>query len=51
MAKYLVQTTEVYRVISEEAAQKLIDEAKADTSYQLIKYNHLNSFWEIQIQG
>ena len=37
--KYLITTTEVYRVISEEAAQKLIDEAKADTSYQLIKYN------------
>ena len=36
---YLISTTEVYRVISEEAAQKLIDEAKADTSYKLIKYN------------
>lgn len=39
MAKYLISTTEVYRVISETAAQALIDEAKADTNYQLIKYN------------
>lgn len=39
MAKYLIQTTEVYRVISESAAQALIDEAKADSSYQLVKYN------------
>ena len=40
MAKnYLITTTEVYRVISEGAAQKLIDEAKADSSYGLVKYN------------
>ena len=26
---YLISTTEVYRVISEEAAQKLIDEAES----------------------
>ena len=40
MAKnYLITTTEVYRVISESAAQKLIDEAKADSSYDLVKYN------------
>lgn len=39
MSNYLVSTTEVYRVISESAAQKLIDSAKADTNYQLVKYN------------
>lgn len=39
MAKYLISTTEVYRVISEKAAQDLIDEAKADSSYDLVKYN------------
>lgn len=39
MSNYLVSTTEVYRVLSETAAQKLIDDAKADTSYQLVKYN------------
>ena len=39
MAKYLISTTEVYRVISEKAAQYLIDEAKADSSYDLVKYN------------
>lgn len=40
MAKnYLIQTTEIYRVISEAAAQELIDEAKADGSYDLVKYN------------
>jgi endo-1,4-beta-D-glucanase Y len=40
MAKnYLITTTEVYRVISESAAQKLIDEAKTDSSYDLVKYN------------
>lgn len=39
MSKYLISTTEVYRVISEAAAQAIIDEAKADQNYQLMKYN------------
>ena len=38
MARYLISTTEVYRVDTEEEAVKLIDEAKADNTYTLTKY-------------
>lgn len=37
--KYLVNTTEVYRVESEEEATSLIEEAKQDNSYILSKYS------------
>ena len=38
MAKYLIDTTEVYRVDTEEEATNLIAEAKAD-AYGLAKYS------------
>lgn len=39
MAKYLITTTEVYRVDTENEVENLITEAKEDTSFNLIKYN------------
>ena len=39
MAKYLVSTTEVYRVDDETEAEALIESAKQDGSYVLTKYN------------
>ena len=36
--KYLVTTTEVYRVDTEKEAQDLIDEAKKDGRFTLSKY-------------
>ena len=39
MSKYLVSTTEVYRVADGAEAEILIAEAKADTKYELKKYN------------
>ena len=37
MAKYLCQTQEIYRVSSEAEAAKLIDDAKKDNSFTLLK--------------
>lgn len=37
--KYLITNTEVYRVETEEEAELLINEAKADSKYVLTKYN------------
>lgn len=37
MSKYLCKTTEVYRVNSENEAAKLIDEAKKDGRFTLLK--------------
>ena len=37
MAKYLCQTQEIYRVGSEAEAAKLIDDAKKDNSFTLLK--------------
>jgi hypothetical protein len=37
--KYLITTTEVYRVDSESEVENLIAEAKADPNYALAKYN------------
>lgn len=37
--KYLITNTEIYRVETEEEAELLINEAKADTKYVLTKYN------------
>lgn len=40
MSKYLIQTTEVYRVDSESAAAALIEEAKTDRNFVLAKYSN-----------
>lgn len=37
--KYLINTTEVYRVNSEEEASTLIENAKEASEYSLTKYN------------
>jgi len=37
--KYLVKTTEQYRVDSEVEAKKLIEDAKAESGYTLSKYS------------
>ena len=39
MAKYLINTTEVYRVDTEEEATQLIEEAKKNDQYVLSKYS------------
>jgi len=39
MSKYLIRTTEVYRVDSEVEATELIEEAKEDIHFTLSKYN------------
>jgi hypothetical protein len=39
MAKYLITTTEVYRVDSEGEVEAVIAEAKADENFVLTKYN------------
>ena len=39
MAKYLITTTEVYRVDTEGEVDAAIAEAKADDSFNLVKYN------------
>lgn len=39
MAKYLITTTEVYRVDSESEVDAAIAEAKANDSFNLVKYN------------
>lgn len=38
MAKYLIKTVETYRVANEEEAKALIEEAKQDSGYALIRY-------------
>lgn len=37
--KYLINTTEVYRVDSEAVVDQLIAEAKEDPNFTLVKYN------------
>ena len=39
MKEYLIQTTEMYRVDSESAAAELINAAKTDKNFALVKYN------------
>lgn len=39
MSKYLISTTEVYRVADGTAAEALIAEAKNNSKYELKKYN------------
>jgi hypothetical protein len=38
MSKYLVSTTEVYRVDNEAEAKELIEAAKTASEYSLVKY-------------
>lgn len=39
MSKYLITTTETYRVDSEEAVEAILEEAKNDDNYTLVKYS------------
>ena len=39
MSKYLIKTTEIYRCDSEKEAIDLINLAKSDPNYTVIKYN------------
>lgn len=39
MSKYLLKTTEVFRVDSESEAELLIEETKADSSFELTDYS------------
>ena len=36
--RYLVQTTETYRVDTEDQVKEMIEEAKSDNRFQLLKY-------------
>ena len=49
MAKYLVSTTETYRVDTEIESAKVIEEAKKDTTYVLGKYT--NEHKERKLKG
>lgn len=39
MAKYLIKTTEIYRVDSENEVEEMLAEAKNDSQYELVKYS------------
>ena len=39
MSKFLIKTTEVYRVDSEEEATQMLEEAKNDRRFTLAKYS------------
>ena len=39
MSKFLINTTETYRVDSDEEAKKLIEEAKVNSMFELGKYS------------
>ena len=49
MSKYLVSTTETYRIDTESEATKAIEEAKKDNSYTLGKYT--NEHKERKLKG
>lgn len=49
MSKYLVSTTETYRIDTESEATKAIEEAKEDNSYILGKYT--NEHKERKLKG
>lgn len=49
MSKYLVSTTETYRIDTESEATKAIEEAKKDNSYILGKYT--NEHKERKLKG
>ena len=36
--RYLIQTTETYRVDTEDQVKEMIEEAKSDNRFQLLKY-------------
>lgn len=38
MSKFLIKSTEIYRVANEDEAKALIEEAKKDNSFVLTKY-------------
>lgn len=39
MAKYLITTTETYRVDSEQAVEAILNDARNDSSYTLLKHS------------
>lgn len=39
MAKYLITTTETYRVDTEEEVKEILEESKNDFNYTLVKYS------------
>lgn len=41
MMKYLIETTEIYRVSSEEEVDQLIEESKHNSLYELNKYSRI----------
>ena len=49
MAKYLITTTETYRVDSEAAVEAILEEAKNDSNYTLVKYS--STYKERKAQG
>jgi len=49
MAKYLISTSETYRVDNEKEAEQLILEAKENNQYTLIKYNCIHK--ERKVKG
>ena len=49
MAKYLITTTETYRVDSEEQVEASLEEAKSDSNYTLVKYS--STYKERKAQG
>jgi hypothetical protein len=49
MAKYLITTTETYRVDTEEEVETVLEEAKNDPNYVLVKYS--STYKEKKAQG
>ena len=49
MAKYLITTTETYRVDTEEEVEAVLEEAKNDPNYILVKYS--SAYKEKKAQG
>ena len=39
MSKYLIKTTEIYRVDTESEVEAFLNEAKNDSQYELVKYS------------
>ena len=49
MAKYLITTTETYRVDSEQEVEAILEDAKNDSNYTLVKYS--SQYKERKTQG
>ena len=49
MARYLIKTTEVYRIDHENDLKNFLEEAKQDPKYELIKYSSQHK--ELKKQG